>query len=165
MNLENDLNKLVIRKAVVEDVKTILDLIKELASYEKLLDQVVTTEEQLREVLFGENSFVEVWLAEYDNKIAGQVLFFHNFSTFVGRPGLYIEDLYVHPHLRGNGIGKQLLAKVVEIAKERNCGRVEWLVIDWNKPAIDFYKSVGAVPLDEWTVFRLTEDKFDNLLD
>jgi len=78
---------------------------------------------------------------------------------------LYIEDLYVHPHLRGNGIGKKLLAKVVEIAKERNCGRVEWLVIDWNKQAIDFYKSVGSVPLDEWTVFRLTEDKFDNLLD
>jgi GNAT superfamily N-acetyltransferase len=152
--------KITIRKAKKSDIPDILMLIKELAEYEKLLHEVVTTEEQLEKVIFGEQKFVEVLIAEVDGKLAGQTIFFHNFSTFVGRPGLYIEDLYVRPDFRGKGIGKALLKEVINLAKERNCGRVEWVVLDWNKPAIDFYKSIGAKPLDEWTIFRLTEDKF-----
>jgi len=152
--------KITIRKAKKSDIPDILMLIKELAEYEKLLHEVVTTEEQLEKVIFGEQKFVEVLIAEVDGKLAGQTIFFHNFSTFVGRPGLYIEDLYVRPDFRGNGIGKALLKEVINLAKERNCGRVEWVVLDWNKPAIYFYKSIGAKPLDEWTIFRLTEDKF-----
>jgi GNAT superfamily N-acetyltransferase len=152
--------KITIRKAKKSDIPDILMLIKELAEYEKLLHEVVTTEEQLEKVIFGEQKFVEVLIAEVGGKLAGQTIFFHNFSTFVGRPGLYIEDLYVRPDFRGKGIGKALLKEVINLAKERNCGRVEWVVLDWNKPAIDFYKSIGAKPLDEWTIFRLTEDKF-----
>jgi GNAT superfamily N-acetyltransferase len=149
-----------IRKAVEEDIPLILTFIKELAEYEKLSHQVKVTEELLRESLFGAKGFVEVLIAEYDDEPAGQALFFHNFSTFVGRPGIYLEDLYVRPHLRGNGIGKALLQSLIDLAKERNCGRVEWAVLDWNKPSINFYKSIGASPLNEWIIFRMTEDKF-----
>lgn len=149
-----------IRKAEEKDVPIILQLIKELAEYEELLHQVITTEEDLARVLFNKNSFVNVLLAEYNDKIAGQALFFYNFSTFVGKPGLYLEDFYVKPEFRGKGIGKALLMEVIKTAKERDCGRVEWVVLDWNKPAIDFYKGIGAIPLDEWTIFRLTSDKF-----
>ncbi len=155
-----NMEKLKIRKAEQSDIPNILKLIKELAEYEKLLQEVVTTEQHLQEVIFGKNKFVEVLIAEFEGRIAGQTIFFHNFSTFVGKPGLYIEDLYVRPEFRGKGIGKALLNEVIKIAKERNCGRVEWVVLDWNQPAIDFYKSMGAKPLDEWTIFRLTEDKF-----
>ncbi|MFN3872944.1 MAG: GNAT family N-acetyltransferase [Ignavibacterium sp.] len=151
---------LTIRRAEKTDIPTILKLIKELAEYEKLLHEVVTTEKHLEEVIFGNKKFVEVLIAEINGEIAGQTIFFYNFSTFVGRPGLYIEDLYVRPQYRGKGIGKALLYEVIKLAKERNCGRVEWVVLDWNKPAIDFYKSIGAKSLDEWTIFRLTEDKF-----
>ena len=164
MKREITKSKLQLRKATEADLDIIMQLIRELADYEKLSDQVVITKAQLKNVLFGKNKFVEVWLAEFDGKIAGQVLFFQNFSTFVGKPGLYIEDLFVLPEFRGKGIGKKLLLKVVELAAERNCGRVEWLVINWNKPAIDFYKSMLAKPLNEWTVFRLSEDKFEKLL-
>ncbi|MCX8105496.1 MAG: GNAT family N-acetyltransferase [Ignavibacterium album] len=152
--------RLLIRRAEKSDIPDILKLIKELAEYEKLLHEVVTTEKHLEKVIFGEKKFVEVLIAEFDGELAGQTIFFHNFSTFVGRPGLYIEDLYVRPHFRGKGIGKALLNEVIKLAKERDCGRVEWVVLDWNQPAIDFYKSIGAKPLDEWTIFRLTEDKF-----
>lgn len=151
---------LTIRKAEKKDIPIILQLIKELAEYEKLLHQVITIEEDLTKVLFDENSFVNVLLAEYDGEIAGQALFFYNFSTFIGKPGLYLEDLYVKPEFRSKGIGKALLLEVIKTAKERDCGRVEWVVLDWNKPAIDFYKGIGAIPLDEWTIFRLTSDKF-----
>lgn len=151
---------LLIRRAEKKDIPFILQMIRELAEYEKLLNEVVTTEKHLEEVIFGSDKFVEVMIAEYDNEIAGQTIFFKNFSTFVGRPGLYIEDLYVRPKFRGMGIGKALLNEVINLAKERNCGRVEWVVLDWNKPAIDFYKSIGAKPLNEWIIFRLTEDKF-----
>lgn len=154
------MEKLRIRKAEQSDIPDILRMIKELAEYERLLHEVVTTEQHLQEVIFGKNKFVEVLIAEFESKLAGQTIFFHNFSTFVGKPGLYIEDLYVRPEFRGKGIGKALLNEVIKIAKERNCGRVEWVVLDWNQPAIDFYKSMGATPLDEWTIFRLTEDKF-----
>lgn len=152
--------RLLIRRAEKSDIPDILKLIKELAEYEILLHEVVTTEKHLEKVIFGEKKFVEVLIAEFDGELAGQTIFFHNFSTFVGRPGLYIEDLYVRPHFRGKGIGKALLNEVIKLAKERDCGRVEWVVLDWNQPAIDFYKSIGAKPLDEWTIFRLTEDKF-----
>ncbi len=153
-------SKLKIRQAEESDIPKILSMIKELAEYEKLLDKVQTSEEDLRKVIFGENKFVEVLIAEYDNKICGQTIFFKNFSTFVGRPGYYIEDLYVKPEFRGKGIGKALLDEVINKAKENNFGRVEWVVLDWNVSAIEFYKNRGAFPLNEWIIFRLQEDKF-----
>ncbi len=158
MNMSTE--KLIIRRAEKSDIPNILMMIKELAEYEKLLHEVVTTEEHLEKVIFGPQKFVEVLIAELNGALAGQTIFFHNFSTFVGRPGLYIEDLYVRPEFRGKGIGKALLNEVIKLAKDRNCGRVEWVVLDWNQPAIEFYKSIGAKPLNEWTIFRLTEDKF-----
>jgi GNAT superfamily N-acetyltransferase len=153
-------NKIKLRDATIEDVPLILDFIKELAVYEKLIDQVKTTEESLKESLFGNQKFAEVIIAELDDKPVGQALFFHNFSTFLGKPGIYLEDLYVRPAFRGKGIGKALLIRVIDIAKERKCGRVEWAVLDWNEPAINFYKNLNAVAMDEWTIFRLTEEKF-----
>ena len=152
--------KIFIRSATENDVPVIFALIKELAEFEKLADQIKTSEDELRNTLFGKNKFVEILLAEYDNKIVGQALFFKNFSTFLGKPGIYLEDLYVKPDMRGKGIGKALLDKIISIAKERNYGRVEWSVLDWNEPAIDFYKKIGAKPLDDWTIFRLTADRF-----
>lgn len=153
-------NKFLIRTASENDVPAIFALIKELAEFEKLADQVNTTENELRKTLFGEDRFVEILLAEFNGEIVGQALFFKNFSTFLGKPGIYLEDLYVKPEMRGKGIGKMLLDKIISIAKERNYGRVEWSVLDWNESAIDFYKKIGAKPLDDWTIFRLTSDKF-----
>jgi GNAT superfamily N-acetyltransferase len=152
--------KINIRKAELKDVKTILNLIKELAEYEKLLDEVTATENKLISTIFGKDKFVEVWLAEINNEPAGQVLFFRNFSTFLAKPGIYIEDIYVRPKFRGKGIGKKLFNKVIEIAAEKNYGRVEWCVLNWNKPAIEFYKKMDAVSMNEWMTFRLTEEKF-----
>jgi len=143
-----------------KDIPVILSLIKELAEYEKLLDKVTVTEERLKENLFGKRKYAEVIIAELDKKPAGQALFFHNFSTFIGKPGIYLEDLYVKPEYRGKGIGKALLYKLIEVAKERNCGRVEWVVLDWNKRAIDFYKKLGAEPMNEWIIYRLIEENF-----
>jgi len=153
-------NKFLIRTASENDVPAIFALIKELAEFEKLADQINTTENELRKTLFGEDRFVEILLAEFNGEIVGQALFFKNFSTFLGKPGIYLEDLYVKPEMRGKGIGKMLLDKIISIAKERNYGRVEWSVLDWNESAIDFYKKIGAKPLDDWTIFRLTSDKF-----
>lgn len=153
-------NKLIIRKAIKTDIPDIIKLIKELAEFEKLLNMVEITEANLEKVLFGDEKFVEVLIAEYDDELAGQALFFKNFSTFVGKPGIYLEDLYVKPEYRGKGIGKALLQKIISIAKERDYGRVEWCVLDWNKTAIDFYKSLGAIDLEKWNIFRLTSDKF-----
>lgn len=152
--------RLVIRFAQSSDVKTILELIKELAEYEKLSDRVIATEEKLERSIFGNEKFVEILLAEVNNKSVGYALFFKNYSTFLGKPGIYLEDLFVKPSYRGKGIGKALLRKIISIAKERNYGRVEWSVLDWNLSAIDFYKKMGAEPLEEWKVFRLTSDKF-----
>ncbi len=151
-----------IRFAEESDVKLILDFIKELADYEKLLHEVVATEEILRESLFERNA-AEVIIAEYKGEPIGFALFFHNFSTFLGKPGLYLEDLYIRPEMRGRGYGKKLLAFLAKLALERNCGRFEWWCIDWNKPSIDFYKSIGAIPMDEWTVFRVDESALINL--
>ena len=152
--------KIFIRSATENDIPVIFALIKELAEFEKLADQIKTSEDELRNNLFGKDRFVEILLAEYEQKVVGQALFFKNFSTFLGRPGIYLEDLYVKPDMRGKGIGKALLDKIISIAKERNYGRVEWSVLDWNEPAIDFYKKIGAKPLDDWTIFRLTADRF-----
>lgn len=152
--------RLVIRFAQSSDVKTILELIKELAEYEKLSDRVIATEEKLERSIFGNEKFVEILLAEVNNESVGYALFFKNYSTFLGKPGIYLEDLFVKPSYRGKGIGKALLSKIISIAKERNYGRVEFSVLDWNLSAIDFYKKMGAEPLEEWKVFRLTSDKF-----
>jgi GNAT superfamily N-acetyltransferase len=149
--------------ATERDVAVILGFIRKLAEYEKLSHQVAATEELLRDSLFGGRRVAEVLIAYLANEPAGFALFFHNFSTFLGRPGIYLEDLFVEPAQRGKGIGKALLIAVAKIARERNCGRLEWAVLDWNRPAIDFYRGLGAVPLDDWTLFRVTGEVLDNL--
>ncbi len=146
---------LAIRQAAERDVALVLSFIRKLAEYEKLSHEVVATEELLRENLFGARRFAEVVIACLDDQPVGFALFFHNFSTFVGRPGIYLEDLFVEPEHRGKGVGKALLVYVAKLAVERGCGRFEWAVLDWNKPSIEFYRSLGAVPLDDWTLFRL----------
>lgn len=152
-----------IKKASVKDVPLILSLIKELAEYEKLLNEVIVTGKDLKKCLFGTKKYAEVLIAYYENKPVGMALFFHNYSTFVGKPGIYLEDLYVKPDYRGKGIGKALLLELIKLAKKRNCGRVEWAVLDWNKPAIDFYEKLGAEMKDSWRIFRLTSDKISKI--
>jgi GNAT superfamily N-acetyltransferase len=147
-----------IRRASEVDVPLILAFIRGLAEYERLADAVVATEDVLRKSLFGPRAFAEVVIAEVEGIAAGFALFFHNFSTFIGRPGIYLEDLFVLPGMRGRGIGKALLEHLAWLAVERDCGRLEWSVLDWNEPAIGFYKSLGAVPMTEWRVFRLAGD-------
>jgi len=146
---------LVIRPASEKDIPAIFTLIKELAVYEKLIDSLSVTEELLAENLFRKR-YAEVLIAEYNNELSGQALFFHNFSTFVGKPGIYLEDIYVRPQFRGKGIGKSMLMYLIELARERGCGRVEWTVLDWNESAIQFYKNLGAVQMDDWRIFRIT---------
>lgn len=152
-------------KATADDVEDILKFIRELAVYEKLEHEVTATEEQLRTTLFGKNPAAEVLLIEEEPSGArvGFALFFQNYSTFLAKPGIYLEDLYVQPSKRGKGYGKKLLAHIAKLAVERGCGRFEWSVLDWNTPALDFYKSIGAVPLSEWTAQRLTGDALKNL--
>ena len=152
-----------VREASEGDVPLILSLIRELAEYEKLSDEVVATEEGLREGLFGERRYAEVLVAEHDGAPAGFALFFHNFSTFLGKPGIYLEDLYVKPEFRGAGIGKELLVRLARLAKRRECGRLEWWVLDWNEPSIGFYKRLGAVPMDDWTVYRVSGSALEDL--
>ena len=138
------------------DVPVILDFIRQLAEYEKLSDEVAATEATLSETLFGERPYAEVLIAYWDDVPAGFALFFHNYSTFLAKPGIYLEDLFVNPGSRGLGIGKALLTRLAEVALERGCGRVEWAVLDWNEPSIEFYRRMGARAMDEWTTFRLT---------
>jgi GNAT superfamily N-acetyltransferase len=152
-----------IRRARVEDVPVILELIRDLATYERAPDEVTATEEQLVDVLFGERPAAEVLLAFEGRSPVGFALFFHNFSTWLGRPGLYLEDLFVKPEKRGKGYGRALLVALAKIAMERGCGRMEWAVLDWNEPAIKFYRALDAKPMDEWTVFRLTRDGIEKL--
>ena len=152
-----------IRLAGVDDVSEIFVLIKELADYERLLDQVIATEDLLEESLFGENSNVEVLLACDDNQILGFALYFRTFSTFLGRPGIYLEDLFVREFARGRGIGESLLRRIARITLEMGGGRLEWSVLDWNKTAISFYKKMGAAPMNEWTTFRVTGEKLKEL--
>ena len=151
-----------IRLAVEADTPIILGFIEALAAYEHMEDQVVATQELLKETLF-EKRQAEVIIAEYEGKPVGFALFFHNFSTFLGRAGIYLEDLFVQPTMRGKGIGKALLSHLAKLTIERECGRLEWACLDWNEPSIDFYKSLGAVPMDEWTVYRLTGDTLSQL--
>jgi GNAT superfamily N-acetyltransferase len=145
-----------IRAAVSDDVPAILAFIRELASYERLEDRVVATETGLRETLFGPRPYADVLMAIDGGVPIGFALFFHNYSTFMGRPGIYLEDLYVREPARGRGVGKALLARIARLAVERNCGRLEWAVLDWNEPALGFYRRLGAEPMADWTVFRLT---------
>lgn len=147
-----------IRSATPADVPTIARLIRALAEYERLADKVVMNEAQLGQHLFGPRVFAEVLLAEDEGRVVGFALFFHNFSTFRGQPGIYLEDLFVEPEARGNGHGKALLLALAKLAVERGCGRLEWAVLNWNEPAIGFYKKLGAEPMTEWSVYRLSGD-------
>lgn len=152
-----------IKPATIEDVPLIFSFIKKLAEYEKLLHAVTATEDGLREVLFGERRYAETVIAYYENQPVGFALFFHNFSTFLGKPGIYLEDLFVDPEYRGKGFGKALLVYLAKLAQERNCGRLEWAVLTWNKPSIDFYESLGAQQMNEWFVYRLTGTALEQL--
>jgi GNAT superfamily N-acetyltransferase len=147
-----------IERATERDVPLILGLIKGLAEYEKLAHEVTATEEKLRATLFGPRPAAEVVIAYADEAPAGFALFFHNYSTFLGQPGIYLEDLYVVPDARGRGLGRRLLSHLAQLAVERNCGRLEWSVLDWNEPAIGFYRRLGARLMDEWSIFRVTGD-------
>jgi len=152
-----------IRFGQPDDVPTILGLIKGLAEYERLSHEMVGTEELLREHLFGERPYIEVLIAEVDGRAVGFALFFHSYSTFLTRPGIYLEDLFVLPEERGRGYGKALLTALGRLAVERNCGRLEWSVLDWNEPSIQFYRSLGAVGMDEWTINRVTGEALEKL--
>lgn len=156
------MEKFNIRTARADETGTILKFIKKLADYEKLSNEVEATEETLYESIFVRYE-AEVIFAEENDEVVGFALFFHNFSTFVGRKGLYLEDLFVLPEKRGRGYGKALLQRLAQIALERNCGRMEWVCLDWNTPSINFYKSIGATPLEDWTIYRLTEEKLKKI--
>lgn len=152
-----------IRKTTGDDAGTILDLIKKLAEYEKLADMVTATEEQLQKTMFCEHPYAHCQLAFWDGEPVGYALYFFNFSTFLAKPGLYLEDLFVVPESRGKGIGKELLLALAREAKERDCGRMEWVALDWNTPAHDFYFRLGAKMHDEWKLFRATGESLDKL--
>jgi GNAT superfamily N-acetyltransferase len=152
-----------IRSARAEDVLVILELIRDLAAYERAPHEVTATEEQLLNVLFGERPAAEVLLAFEGKSPVGFAVFFYNFSTWLGLPGLYLEDLFVKPEKRGKGYGRALLVELAKIARDRGCGRMEWAVLNWNEPAIKFYRALGATPMNEWTVFRLTRDEIAKL--
>jgi GNAT superfamily N-acetyltransferase len=162
MLIDTKLKDFKLRFAEKDDVSLILSFICELAKYEKMLNEVVATEEVLMESLF-ERKIAEVIIGEYKNKPVAFAVFFHNFSTFLGKPGIYLEDLYVKPEMRGEGIGKIMLSFLAKLAVERNCGRFEWSCLDWNEPSIKFYKQMGAVPTDEWTVYRVKNEALDKL--
>ena len=152
-----------VREASAEDVPLILTFIRELAEYERLSHEVVATEDSLHEWLLGEKPVAEVLIAEYGAEAVGFALYFHSFSTFLGRPGIYLEDLYVRPAFRGHGMGEAMLVHLAKLAKERGCGRLEWSVLDWNEPSIRFYESLGAVAMEDWTVHRVTGEALDRL--
>ncbi|MBI4473102.1 MAG: GNAT family N-acetyltransferase [Acidobacteria bacterium] len=152
-----------IKRATERDVPVILSFIRQLAEYEKLSHAVVASEEVLRESLFGARPVAEVVLGYHEQKPVAFAVYFHNFSTFLGRPGIYLEDLFVIPEMRGRGFGRAMLTYLAKTARERKCGRLEWSVLDWNEPAIKFYKNLGAVSLDDWTVFRVTGEALRRL--
>lgn len=157
-----DKDNLVLRYAEEKDIPLVLHFIKELAAYEKMLPEVIATEELLKEWLF-EKKIAEVLLGEQEGTAVGFALFFHNFSTFLGRGGIYLEDLFIKPEYRGRGFGKEFLRYLARIALERGCGRLEWSCLDWNKPSIEFYLSLGAKPMEDWTVYRLTGDTLKSM--
>ena len=152
-----------IRKATEADAALVLEFIKAIAINENMLDEVVNTEEMIKEIVFGKGNAEVIFVLEGEKEV-GFALFFHNYSTFVGKAGIHLEDLFVLPEYRGKGYGKALFLEVARIAKERGCGRMEWTCLDWNRPSIDFYLSMGAIPMEEWTIYRLTSDQIDNLL-
>lgn len=152
-----------LRAATPGDVTLIRELIEGLADYERLRHECVATDASLRETLFGVRPYAEVIIADVDGSAAGFALFFHNYSTFLAKPGIYLEDLFVRPEQRGRGVGKALLQRLAQLAVERGCGRLEWSVLDWNADAIGFYRSLGARPQDEWTVYRVTGDALTQL--
>lgn len=154
-----------IRAAVEADVPVVLGFIRALADYERLTHEVVATEADLRAGLFGPRATAEALIAEWEGTPAGFALFFPNFSTFLAKPGIYLEDLFVEPAMRGKGLGKALLAYLARLARDRGCARLEWSVLDWNEPSIQFYQALGALPMDEWTVYRLTGDALRGLAD
>lgn len=155
--------RLVLREATPEDAELICEFIRELAVYEKLEHEFQATPKRMREMLFGARHYAEVIIAEWDDSPAGFALYFYNFSTFLAKPGIYLEDLFVRPEFRGHGIGKALLTRLARRAVAQDCGRVEWSVLDWNEPAIGFYKKLGAKMMDEWTVCRLTGEALQTL--
>lgn len=155
--------QLALRPATVTDVPLVYSMIRELAEYENLANDVTATEADIHAALFGERAIAECILAYWEERPAGFALYFHNFSTFMGKPGLYLEDMFVRPEHRGKGIGQALLVHLARVAKERNCGRMEWSVLDWNDPAINFYRRLGARPMDEWRIFRLQGDALETL--
>lgn len=155
-------NGLVLRPAQEKDCQLILDLIKELAVYENMLDQVIGTAETLKKSLF-EQKAARAIIAEYEDKAVGYALYFYNFSTFLGKAGIYLEDIYVKPEYRGKGFGKTLLSEIATIAKENECDRVEWSCLNWNKPSITFYESIGAVHMEEWRTYRMTTQAIEKL--
>ena len=159
----SDTSAFQVKSATESEVPVIFSFIKKLAEYERLSSEVVATEDSLRETLFGQRRTAEVAIGYLETKPVGFVLFFHNYSTFLGKPGLYIEDLFVDEDYRGRGYGRALLLHVARLAKERGCGRLEWAVLDWNQPAIGFYKKLGALPLSEWTVFRVAGKSLEEL--
>lgn len=162
MILDTNIKEFKLRFATVSDVALILQFIRELAEYEHMEDEVVATEDTLTEFLFQQKKG-EVLIGEYEQKPVCFALFFHNFSTFLGRPGIYLEDLYVKPEMRGMGFGKILLSVLAKLAIERKCGRLEWACLDWNEPSIQFYKKLGGMPMDQWTIFRVQEDSLKEL--
>lgn len=161
--MDPDQSNFAIRPATEEDVPLVLEFIRELAEYENLLDQFVATEKRLGETLFGDRPHAEVLIGELGSRPVGFALYFHNYSTFLAKPGLYLEDLFIRPGYRGKGFGKAMLRRLAGIAVERGCGRFEWSVLDWNKPAIEFYKALGAQPMDDWTVYRLSGEPLTKL--
>jgi GNAT superfamily N-acetyltransferase len=162
-NTNTKIPELSLRFAQESDVELILDLIRALAEFEKLSHEVAADADSLRRSLFEGRRVAEVLIAEYASTPAGFALFFHNFSTFLGKPGIYLEDLFIKPEFRGKGIGREMLTFLAKLAVERDCGRLELAVLDWNKRAIDFYKRLGAKPMDDWTVYRLAGKKLDEL--
>jgi GNAT superfamily N-acetyltransferase len=158
-----DKNQFSIKKAKPDDIRLILNFIRSLAHYEKLSDDVSATEQLLDKALFGEKPVAECIIGYYEEKPAAFAVYFFNFSTFLAKPGLYLEDLFVEPEFRGMGFGRAMLIQLAGIARESGCGRFEWSVLDWNEPAINFYKSLGAKPMGEWTVFRMDESEIAQL--
>lgn len=152
-----------IRPARIEDTPLILSLIKELAAYEKLSGEVAATEDGIRKTLFGKRPYAETLIGEYQGIAVGFALFFHNYSTFLAKPGIYLEDLYIKPAYRGKGFGSRMLAHIASLAKERSCGRFEWSVLDWNTPAIRTYEKLAAVPMKEWRLYRLSGAALEKL--
>lgn len=155
--------RVTLRPAVPDDIPLIIELITELADYERLVHEVKVDAQRMHDHLFGPRPYAEVLIGEVDGQPQGFALFFHNYSTWLSQPGIYLEDLFVRPAARGAGLGKALLTELARLAVERGCGRLEWSVLDWNEPAIGFYRSLGARPQDEWTVYRLTGDALREL--